>query len=167
MHNEDRHGQTHYQYDRNGQLLRRTHDMLDTERFSYDPAGNLIDPDLPMGSKLLDNLLRQYMDTQYDYDEWGQLTRKCQNGQELRLHWDDEGHLIKVENAGKHTAYQYDALGRRIAKFRIPVAGQMKVSGPGVAAPQTNFAKNEIRFLWQGMRLLQEQTDEVIKTYVY
>ncbi|MDF0607288.1 RHS domain-containing protein, partial [Neisseriaceae bacterium TC5R-5] len=41
------------------------------------------------------------------------------------------------------------------------------VSGPGVAAPQTNFAKNEIRFLWQGMRLLQEQTDEVIKTYVY
>ncbi|MDF0607135.1 DUF6531 domain-containing protein, partial [Neisseriaceae bacterium TC5R-5] len=167
LHNEDRHGQTHYQYDRNGQLLRRTHDMLDIERFSYDPAGNLIDPDLPMGSKLLDNLLRQYMDTQYDYDEWGQLTRKYQNGQELRLHWDDEGHLIKVENAGKHTAYQYDALGRRIAKFRVSIAGQMQVSGPGVAAPQTNFAKNEIRFLWQGMRLLQEQTDEVIKTYVY
>jgi YD repeat-containing protein len=157
----DRHaGHTLFEYDRAGQLVRRSADNFDTERFVWDAAGNLLDDaGHAMGTKLpalMDNLLRQYRGVQYRYDAWGQLVRR----NNLSLTWDAEGHLLSVDDGVRHTAYRYDALGRRIGKT------SQAVSLPGM--PDDGLPGEETRFIWQGLRLLQEQRGNgQSRTYLY
>lgn len=78
----------------------------------------------------------------------------------LSLAWDAEGQLLSANDGVWHTTYRYDALGRRIAKTRS-MATQ-------AGMPRDPEPARETRFVWQGMRLLQEQDgDGRCRTYLY
>jgi RHS repeat-associated protein len=96
------------------------------ETFAFDPAGNLLDDkateirrplDLtPPRSKLVDNLLREYAGTHYDYDERGNQIQRWHNGQRSDLRWDLFDRLVHFEDPRLSVDFAYDALGRRLHK---------------------------------------------------
>ena len=64
----------------------------------------------------MDNLLREYAGSHYDYDERGNQIRRWHNGQHSRLHWDLFDRLVRFENSQLSVDYAYDPLGRRLYK---------------------------------------------------
>ena len=64
----------------------------------------------------MDNLLREYAGSHYDYDERGNQIRRWHNGQQSRLHWDLFDRLVRFENSQLRVDYAYDPLGRRLYK---------------------------------------------------
>ncbi|NLA21182.1 hypothetical protein GPU89_37615 [Burkholderia cepacia] len=121
--NDTHRGELRYGYDPVGQLL-EAQSRLGTEIFAFDPAGNLIDPAeqreaerqrMP-SPKALDNRLKQYAGTHYQYDAWGNLAQRWKNGQESRFTWDLFDRLTHYEDERLQADYGYDALGRRLYK---------------------------------------------------
>ncbi|NNA00425.1 hypothetical protein HBN69_23320, partial [Pseudomonas lundensis] len=65
--------------------------LLGVETFAFDPASNLLDEKSqqvqrpldhdPKRNTLMDNLLREYAGSHYDYDERGNQIRRWHNGQ--------------------------------------------------------------------------------------
>ncbi|WP_296227819.1 RHS repeat-associated core domain-containing protein [Ralstonia sp. UBA689] len=129
-----RRGGLSYRYDPVGRLL-QANSALGQETFDFDPAGNLLeDPTLrtfpadpatgrPEFSSrlhgrnaLVDNLLKQYAGTHYEWDARGNLTKRTVNGQDEYFHWDVFNRLIEYTNPRFKVHYQYDALGRRTVK---------------------------------------------------
>ncbi|KAF0867289.1 RHS repeat domain-containing protein [Pseudomonas sp. LD120] len=151
-------GITDFHYDANGQLRSRqpNHPQLHTEDFSYDPAGNLCGSGSWQFDKIQNNRLIAFKDLRFTYDDWGNLSEKSSaNGAMQRFTYDCENRLIHAQTwhgATLHSEarYHYDALGRRIAKA-VMQSGQTQ----------------ETTFLWQGLRLLQEQQPQRHSTYVY
>ena len=96
------------------------------EIFAFDPASNLLDEKNqqvqrpldhdPKRNTLMDNLLREYAGSHYDYDERGNQIRRWHNGQHSRLHWDLFDRLVRFENSQLRVDYAYDPLGRRLYK---------------------------------------------------
>ncbi|WDG76999.1 DUF6531 domain-containing protein [Pseudomonas chlororaphis] len=123
--NDTRRGPLDYQYDPVGRLLKAT-SRLGVETFAFDPAGNLLDDKAqeiqrpldqdPKRSKLLDNLLREYAGTHYQYDARGNLIERWHNGSYSRLTWDLFDRLVHFDDARLEVDYAYDALGRRLYK---------------------------------------------------
>ncbi len=126
----------------------------------------------PRGS-VRDNLVRVFEDKRYDYDGHGRLTEKRSGKHTVqRFEWDGEHRLIAVHTSrisptakarrGKgakgdgatsgvahttqSTRFDYDALGRRIAKTDA-------------------FGRTE--FIWEGMRLIEERRGAKVTAYVY
>ena len=64
----------------------------------------------------MDNLLREYAGTHYEYDERGNQIRRWHNGQQSRLHWDLFDRLVRFEDNRLRVDYAYDPLGRRLYK---------------------------------------------------
>ena len=64
----------------------------------------------------MDNLLREYAGSHYDYDERGNQIRRWHNGQQSRLHWDLFDRLVRFEDNRLRVDYAYDPLGRRLYK---------------------------------------------------
>ena len=97
---------------------------LGVETFAFDPASNLLDEKNqqvqrpldhdPKRNTLMDNLLREYAGSHYDYDERGNQIRRWHNGQQSRLHWDLFDRLVRFENSQLSVDYAYDPLGRRL-----------------------------------------------------
>ncbi|WP_246165071.1 hypothetical protein [Pigmentiphaga aceris] len=68
------------------------------ETFAFDAASNLLDDNVneircpqdqnPKRSQLLDNLLREYAGTHYEYDECGNQVLRWHDGAYSRLTWD-------------------------------------------------------------------------------
>lgn len=151
-------GVTHFTYDASGQLRSRQpdHPQLQTEDFSYDPAGNLSGSGRWHFESLPDNRLVAFKDLRFSYDTWGNLSEKSSaTGAMQRFHYDSENRLIKAETwqgpkLRSEARYHYDALGRRIGKH-VTQDGQAE----------------ETRFLWQGLRLLQEQQPQLHSLYLY
>ena len=129
---DSRRGPQAYRYDPVGRLLEAT-SGLGRETFAFDPACNLVDPasargeegTLGMGrpvytyrqrSACLDNLLREYAGTHYQYDARGNLIEKLQHGKRSRFEWDLFNRLTGYSNDTLQVTYQYDALGRRLIK---------------------------------------------------
>jgi RHS repeat-associated protein len=122
---DTRRGTLAYQYDPVGRLLQAS-SRLGVETFAFDPAGNLLDDTArqtrrpldqdPTRSKLLDNLLREYAGTHYEYDERGNLIQRWHNGSYSRLRWDLFDRLVHFDDARLEVDYAYDALGRRVYK---------------------------------------------------
>ncbi|WP_347900828.1 RHS repeat-associated core domain-containing protein [Pseudomonas purpurea] len=123
--NDSRRGPLAYRYDPVGRLLSAT-TRQGVETFAFDPAGNLLDEkvlqirrpldqDQPR-SKLLDNLLREYTGTHYEYDERGNQIQRLHNGSYSRMQWDLFDRLVRFEDARLAVDYAYDALGRRLHK---------------------------------------------------
>ncbi|MBP5107644.1 RHS domain-containing protein [Pseudomonas protegens] len=117
---------------------------------------HITDPgDLPH-VHLQNNRLVAFKDLRFTYDDWGNLCEKSStNGATQRFTYDCENRLIHAQTwhgATLHSEarYHYDALGRRIAKA-VTQSGQTQ----------------DTTFLWQGLRLLQEQQPQRHSTYVY
>ncbi|MDZ4016955.1 hypothetical protein PssiTeo3_02450 [Pseudomonas sichuanensis] len=91
---DSRRGHLTYRYDPIGRLLQAT-SRLGVETFAFDPAGNLLDDNAqqlnrpleraPRRNKRMDNLLREYAGTHYQYDERGNLVHRLHNGDKARL----------------------------------------------------------------------------------
>ncbi|MFW9082021.1 RHS repeat-associated core domain-containing protein [Pseudomonas sp. P2757] len=123
--NDSRRGPLVYRYDPVGRLLSAA-TRQGVETFAFDPAGNLLDDkateirrplDLtPPRSKLVDNLLREYAGTHYDYDERGNQIQRWHNGQRSDLKWDLFDRLVHFEDPRLAVDFAYDALGRRLHK---------------------------------------------------
>lgn len=133
------------------------------ERFAYDPAGNLLDGATsngggqgPVRGYVRDNLVRVFEDKRYAYDGHGRLIRKRSGKHtDQRFEWDDESRLVAVQTTRRPgtehattqtTRFDYDALGRRVAK---------------------HDAFGSTHFIWEGMRLIEERRGASIATYVY
>ena len=136
------------------------------ERFQYDPAGNILDnhrqAELAQRTQHLqegyvrDNLVRVYEDKRYAYDGHGRLIQKLSGKHTAQtFEWDEESRLTAVtttrrpgtEHATTQTTrFDYDAIGRRIAKH----------DGFGTTA-----------FVWEGMRLIEERRGSAVISYVY
>jgi RHS repeat-associated protein len=103
-----------------------------------------------------DNLVRVFEDKRYAYDGHGRLIQKL-SGKHTKqsFQWDDEHRLMAIattrrpntEEATTQTIrFDYDAIGRRVAK---------------------HDAFGSTRFIWEGMRLIEERRGQSVVTYVY
>ncbi|WP_256735631.1 RHS repeat-associated core domain-containing protein [Pseudomonas sp. dw_612] len=123
--NDSRRGPLAYRYDPVGRLLSAT-TRQGVETFAFDPASNLLDDktaeirrpldQTPPRSKLVDNLLREYAGTHYDYDERGNQIQRWHNGTRSDLQWDLFDRLVHFEDPRLAVDFAYDALGRRLHK---------------------------------------------------
>jgi RHS repeat-associated protein len=111
---DSRRGQLEYRYDPVGRLLAAT-GALGHEVFAFDPASNIVSPE-KRGTRLLDNLLKDYAGTHYEYDERGNLIRRTHNGEVSSFEWDAFNRMGKATTPQGVTSFAYDPLGRRIAK---------------------------------------------------
>ncbi|RZG75199.1 RHS repeat protein [Acinetobacter wuhouensis] len=113
--NDSRLGKLNYQYDSIGRLI-KTQSLYTTENFTFDPAGNLIDPIATQTSQVKNNLITQYQGKYYKYDAQGNVVETTQAGKTLKLTWDNLNRLIQSDNNGQITTYGYDIFGRRLFK---------------------------------------------------
>lgn len=126
------------------------------EAFRYDAAGNPLDFNVRQFAKVKDNRVWRWRNNEYRYDAWGNLAEKFTGpATEQRLEYDSENRLVKAETyvAGTLTAhgqYRYDCLGRRVFKEAL-FEGRTE----------------QKRFLWQGLRMLREETPEQNIVYFY
>lgn len=139
-------GDTGHRYDATSRVLQTSHLSLGgiqdplaqaaNESFGYDPAGNIQDSAtqlqvqkataLSQRGYVRDNLVRVYEDKRYFYDGHGRLIRKLAGKHTAQTFgWDEENHLIEVattrrpgteHESTQTTRFDYDAIGRRIAK---------------------------------------------------
>lgn len=123
--NDSRRGPLSYRYDPVGRLISAV-SRLGVETFAFDPAGNLLDDkasqvNRPLDqtssrSKLLDNLLREYAGTHYEYDARANLVKRWHNGSSCQMQWDLFDRLVHFEDDSLAVDYAYDPLGRRLYK---------------------------------------------------
>ncbi len=141
-------GEIKYEYEANGQLHSRdTGSLVGSEEFRYDPAANRLDFNARQLEKVKDNRIKRWRDQEYRYDPWGNLIEKRSGHSKLQsFSYDCENRLVRAETLvnGKLEstgAYRYDSLGRRIAK-----------------RSEINGTAEQKHFLWQGLRMLREET---------
>ncbi|MCW0350877.1 hypothetical protein NB701_004239 [Pantoea ananatis] len=150
-------GNTIYGYDEEGRLLRHYEARPDhsNRTFRYDDADNLLTDNDHPALPLTENRLTHWQNLFMKYDWWGNLISRRSGLYEQHYEYDAENRLIRAGGngpEGRFTAhYHYDALGRRTRK-----------------TVTTPHGTRETRFLWQGLRLLQEQQQNgQCQTYVY
>ncbi|EMD9442626.1 RHS repeat protein, partial [Burkholderia cepacia] len=135
--NDTRRGQLAYRYDPVGRLL-EAQSRLGHETFAFDPASNLVDPAEQKEAerqrmpriKALDNLLKQYAGTHYQYDARGNLSKRWHQGKESRYTWDLFDRLTHYEDERLQADYSYDALGRRLTKYSKAHYEERREAGP-------------------------------------
>ncbi|WP_153099844.1 RHS repeat-associated core domain-containing protein [Paraburkholderia hayleyella] len=121
-----RRGTSRYAYDPLGRLT-WAQSSLGVETFAFDPASNLLERDerdehgmvlsRPKSrSALLDNLLKDYAGTHYEYDERGNLRERMAHGEKTVFGWNSFNRMVSATTRQMEATYVYDALGRRIAK---------------------------------------------------
>lgn len=151
-------GELKYSYDPAGRLLgsaaagtggRADAAGVLTERFAYDAASNL----RPLGQpgRVEGNRLLMSGDRRYRYDALGRVVEKLTGGHTIqRLKYNAEHQLVEVSTnrrgVEQTVRFGYDALGRRTVKLD---------------------AFGATRFVWDGMRLAQEQRGHQAVTYLY
>ncbi|ELP99313.1 YD repeat-containing protein [Pseudomonas syringae BRIP34876] len=150
-------GETQYEYEANGQLLaRNTGRVVDGEEFRYDAAANRLNFNTSRFDHVKDNRLRQWANQEYKYDAWGNLIEKVVGIVRWQTFtYDCENRLVKTETMAdtqveSTSSYQYDSLGRRVAK-------QSEIKGHN----------DHKRFLWQGLRMLREESPGQSSLYLY
>ena len=113
---------------------------------------------------MINNRLSHYQGVRYTYDSLGNLT-ECQtaNGDSQRYTYDLKHQLIRADIHNRYTTeswvYDYDPLGRRIAKSKLNKQGEKQC---------------HTQFIWAGSHLVQEirkgkngeETDRTF-TYIY
>lgn len=163
---DTRRGNIAYKYDPVGRLLEAS-SKLGKETFSFDPASNIIDSHHSQKAqshlqseqekdygynRLVNNVVKEYLDQQYQYDAYGQLVRQKTSQGDLNLEWDAYGRMVKSRNSQYTAEYRYDALGRRIQKrSKHHHTGQ----------------EQNIIYGWDGDTLAYESTEELTKHYIY
>jgi RHS repeat-associated protein len=150
-------GEIKYEYEANGQLHSRdTGQLIDSEEFRYDAAANRLNFNTSQFDHVKDNRLKRWRDQEYAYDAWGNLIEKRSGMGKLQTFvYDCENRLVKAETLvnGKLEStgsYRYDSLGRRVAKVS-----------------EVNGKTEHKHFLWQGLRMLREESPGQSSLYVY
>nr|WP_256658686.1 RHS repeat-associated core domain-containing protein [Pseudomonas sp. LP_7_YM] len=150
-------GEIKYEYEANGQLHSRdTGKLVDSEEFRYDAAANRLNFNTSQFDHVKDNRLKRWRDQEYAYDAWGNLIEKRVGLSKLQtFSYDCENRLVRAEtlvNGKRHSigTYRYDSLGRRIAK-----------------TSEINGQAEHKNFLWQGLRLLREESPQQSSLYIY
>ncbi len=150
-------GEIKYEYEANGQLRSRdTGSLVGSEEFRYDAAANRLDFNARQFDKVKDNRIKQWRDQEYRYDPWGNLIEKRSGHSKLQYFaYDCENRLVKAETyvGGRLEStgqYRYDSLGRRVAK-QVEINGEIE----------------QKHFLWQGLRMLREETPGQSILYLY
>ncbi|PIT59252.1 hypothetical protein BHC57_09275 [Snodgrassella alvi] len=121
------------------------------ETLQYDAATNLLDHRRPIEldpsnqNVIRCNQLLHFRGHRYRYDEHGRTQTKQTIGATQHYHYDAEHRLSEVRieqtDRSQRYGYVYDALGRRIEKHQLDNAGK---------------PCNRTRFLWDGLRMIQE-----------
>nr|WP_301539862.1 RHS repeat-associated core domain-containing protein [Providencia stuartii] len=132
----------------------------------YDRADNLLErpqseieaqtPSTPALSPQGDRLL-QFQGWQYHHDAYGNvISREHPNQVKQTYQYDGDNRLVIAQTSDVKAQYHYDALGRRIHKVV-----ESRAHG--------KLTRHETHFVWQGLRLLQEQDINTGKhqTYCY
>ena len=166
-----------YSYDAHGHLARRWDALLGEQRlehdaagqvlaqaclfqgqplresFSWDGAANALPGSGPRAAGRVEhNRVRVWQDIRYDYDGHGRMVaRHAGSRNSTRLQWNAEHQLIASSThrpgvSRQDCRYHYDALGRRVAKS----------DGFGTTW-----------FVWDGLRMVQEQRGGRCLTTVY
>jgi RHS repeat-associated protein len=150
-------GEIKYEYEANGQLHSRdTGQLIDSEEFRYDAAANRLNFNTSQFDHVKDNRLKRWRDQEYAYDAWGNLIEKRSGMGTLQTFtYDCENRLVKAETMvnGKLEStgsYRYDSLGRRVAKVS-----------------DINGKAEQKHFLWQGLRMLREESPGQSSLYIY
>ena len=150
-------GEIKYEYEANGQLHSRdTGRLVDSEEFRYDAAANRLNFNTSQFDQVKDNRIKRWRDQEYSYDAWGNLIEKRVGLSKLQtFSYDCENRLVKAEtlvNGKLHStgSYRYDSLGRRIGK-----------------TSDIDGRTEHKHFLWQGLRMLREETPWQSSLYVY
>ncbi|TCM59606.1 RHS repeat-associated protein [Acinetobacter calcoaceticus] len=141
-----------YQYDPVGRLIKTQSAHL-KESFSFDPAGNLIDPTSTQDRVVKNNLIKRYQGADYRYDAQGNMIEKTHAGHNLKLHWDNLNRLASREQNGKTTQYGYDVFGRRLFK---------QTTNQGL----TVFGWDGDLMIWESLQS-SDETQSYTKHYVY
>jgi RHS repeat-associated protein len=110
------------------------------------------------------NRLLMWQDIRLGYDPWGNLATKvrgsAQGQRTQQFIFDADNRLLAVRtesrNGSIETRFDYDALGRRIATREV----QTEVGG------QVSH-HSERRFVWQGLRMVQELRETGLSNYLY
>ncbi|MCA1707032.1 MAG: toxin C-terminal domain-containing protein, partial [Actinobacteria bacterium] len=132
-----------------------------TERYAYDPAGNITDASWPTPQnaqapdadargerEYAGTLIHRAGNIRYQHDAQGRVTQRQQKRLSAKPHtwhytWDADDRLTAVTTSdGQHWHYHYDPLGRRIAKQRLGADGEA--------------VAEQVDFTWDG-RVLAEQ----------
>ncbi|PWF46706.1 RHS repeat-associated core domain-containing protein [Massilia glaciei] len=178
-------GTLSYSYDALGQLLSSVQPGL-TEKFSFDPAGNLLDvgptltnnvpvspPTTVATTPVINNLLKDYQGNHYTYDPQGNVSNKHFEHlkiptltRDLALSYDAENRLVRAvhtKSGNRYTtSYCYDAFSRRIAK-QVSVE-KLACRENNTVAPLSNTTT---LFFWDGDVLAQEYKGHRAITYLY
>ncbi|RMP17825.1 hypothetical protein ALQ28_04356, partial [Pseudomonas syringae pv. delphinii] len=99
---------------------------------------------------------KQWRNHEYKYDAWGNLIEKAVGIVRWQTFtYDCENRLVKTETMAdtqveSTSSYQYDSLGRRVGK-------QSEIKGQS----------DQKRFLWQGLRMLREESPGQSSLYLY
>ncbi|TDD87298.1 type IV secretion protein Rhs [Saccharopolyspora karakumensis] len=107
-----------------------------SERYAYDAAGNVSQASWPtqfeqdaLGERVYaGSLIRSAGNVSYEHDDQGRLVlrQRSREGDSCRYFWDAENRLVSVLTSdGSNWRYQYDAMGRRIAKQRLSRDGSV------------------------------------------
>ncbi len=140
-----RFGNTLFKYDALDRL--QAVEGLIPERFSFDPAGNLLDArEAFAGGYVKGNRLKVFQEYRFEYDDVGNLIRELKGKKETRYYYNTQNQLVKIEKGGQTVLYAYDPLGRRIRKQDM--------------FGQTNY-------IWDGNVLLSEQRQNLKITYIH
>ncbi|MCU4437639.1 DUF2778 domain-containing protein [Acinetobacter bereziniae] len=150
---DSRLGKLSYQYDPIGRLI-KAQNPYRSESFSFDPAGNLIDPIATQTSQVKNNLITQYQGKHYKYDAQGNVIETSQSGQTLKLTWDNLNRLIQSDHNGQITSYGYDVFGRRLFKKNT------------TEDSLTLFGWDGDLMIWESQRSSKEE-ENYTKHYVY
>ncbi|AVB18210.1 MULTISPECIES: RHS repeat-associated core domain-containing protein [Pseudomonas syringae group] len=150
-------GEVSYEYEANGRLLEQNPEKrFEGEAFRYDAAGNRLNFNTSRFDHVKDNRLKEWRNHEYKYDAWGNLIEKIVGIVRWQTFtYDSENRLVKTETMANSqvevtSSYQYDSLGRRVGK-------QSNIKG------QTD----QKHFLWQGLRMLREESPEQSSLYLY
>ncbi|MDD1012347.1 RHS repeat-associated core domain-containing protein [Pseudomonas rubra] len=128
-----------------------------SEAFAYDGAANLLDSTQAGVGLVRHNRLLTYQDKRYRYDAFGRLIEKRSSRRGTQhFSYDAEHRLIQVrsQHGGRERVLnmRYDPLGRRIEKREYDDQGNLL---------------GQTRFIWDGLRLLQEHRHSQTSLYLY
>lgn len=164
---DSRLGMERFDYDRMGKLTAHLDPAGKLHRFLYDRAGDLLSTRVREdGRRGGDTWLREgeYAGCRYTFDRIGNLLRKQEEQQDLRLRWDGDGLLVEALSVRRavapedgalrvHTRYAYDVFHRRTRKVsRIERA----IRAPSGAAYWRAEGEHTHRFFWEGDALVGE-----------